>query len=78
MAKAVAFSAQDTKKIILDLEKIEKIRDRILRKIPVEMIPKSSNLRWIKEALEGKDDIKKGKSTKIRNDAELKVFFDNL
>lgn len=78
MAKTATITTRDAKKLVLELENYEEIRDRILRIIPIEILPAKSNLRWIKESLEGKEEIKKGKSTKIRNNAELKVFFDNL
>ncbi|OGH27490.1 MAG: hypothetical protein A3C27_03760 [Candidatus Levybacteria bacterium RIFCSPHIGHO2_02_FULL_39_36] len=78
MAKTATLSVSDAKKIVLELERLEEIRDRILRIVPMELLPKGSNLRWIKEAIEGEDEIRKGKYTRIRNDAELKEFFDNL
>lgn len=78
MSRTNTISAEDAKKIIIDLEKIEELRDRILKKIPSEMLPKDSPLRWIKESQEGKVEINGGKFTSISSKKELKDFFKTL
>ena len=78
MAKAVTIDTNTAKKLIKELEQFEEIKKQILMLIPESLIPYGSKLWWEWSDQKGLDEVEKGEYYKLRDQKDLKDFFDHI
>lgn len=69
MAKTIVIDTNIAKKLVVELERFEELKNHVLRLLPEEVVPYGSKLWWTKEILSGEADIKK-KKYKMYTDAK--------